>query len=184
MTDGRIKTNCYKHGRHSASKSRARFGTGWRDELQDWPDPPSIPSSSSTPSSSKSSINFILNDDVENVDPKTLIKLPIDDFKKKQNEVCELITNKIINIYEATVKDQVKSELLRRSQFNNLILLLKYYEKLEVFCNLHLIRDKGKTVKTQVIKMIVRSSKSSKNKPPYIKNREMTAVLSQAARIR
>ena len=72
----------------------------------------SIPSSSSTPSSSKSSINFIMNDDVENVDPKTLIKLPIDDFKKKQNEVCELITNKIINIYEATVKDQVKSELL------------------------------------------------------------------------
>jgi hypothetical protein len=141
-------------------------------------------STSSTPSSSKSSINFIMNDDVENVDPETLIKLPIDDFEKKQNEVCELITNKIINIYEATVKDQVKSELLRRSQFNNLILLLKYYEKLEVFCNLHLMRDKGKTVKTQAIKMIVRSSKPSKDKPPHIKNREMTAVLSQAARIR
>ena len=69
-------------------------------------------STSSTPSSSKSSINFIMNDDVENVDPETLIKLPIDDFEKKQNEVCELITNKIINIYEATVKDQVKFELL------------------------------------------------------------------------
>ena len=53
-----------------------------------------------------------MNDDVKNVDLKTLIKLPIDDFEKKQNEVCELITNKIINIYEATVKDQVKSELL------------------------------------------------------------------------
>jgi len=53
-----------------------------------------------------------MNDDVENVNPETLIKLPIDDFKKKQNEVCELITNTTINIYEATVKDQVKSELL------------------------------------------------------------------------
>ena len=39
-------------------------------------------------------------------------------------------------------------------------------------------------VKTQAIKMIVRSSKPSKDKPPHIKNREMTAVLSQAARIR
>ena len=39
-------------------------------------------------------------------------------------------------------------------------------------------------MKTQAIKMIVRSSKLSKDKPPHIKNREMTAVLSQVARIR
>ena len=39
-------------------------------------------------------------------------------------------------------------------------------------------------MKTQAIKMIVRSSKPSKDKPPHIKNREMTVVLSQAARIR
>lgn len=141
-------------------------------------------SSTSPASVSKLSINFIIDVDVESVDPKTLINLPIDDFEKKQTEVCELITNKIINIYEVMVKDQVTSELLRRSQFNNLILLLKYYEKLEVFCNLHLTRNKGKTVKAQAIKMIVRLSKPSKDKPPYIKGREITVVLSQAVRIR
>jgi hypothetical protein len=46
------------------------------------------------------------------------------------------------------------------------------------------MRDKGKTVKTQAIKMIVRSSKPSKDKPPQIKGREITVVLSQATRIR
>ena len=54
----------------------------------------------------------------------------------------------------------------------NLILLLEYYEKLEVFCNLNLIRDKGKTIKSQAIKMIVKSSKPAKDQPPRIKSRE------------
>lgn len=142
-------------------------------------------SSASASTSSKSSINYILNEgDMESVDPDTLINLPIEDFEKKQTEVCEFFTNKIINIYETTVKDQIQSELLRRGQFNNLILLLKYYEKLEVFCNLHLLRGKGKTVKAQAIKMIVKSSKPSKENPPQIKSREITVVLSQAARMR
>src|SRR3989337_2240559 len=61
------------------------------------------PSASSTsPASSKLSINYIIDDDVEGIDPETIINLPKDDFKKKQNEVCEFITNKIINIYEVT----------------------------------------------------------------------------------
>src|SRR3954467_2397429 len=68
-------------------------------------------SSTSSASVSKSSINFIMNE--ANIDPDTLINLPIDDFEKKQKEACEFITNKIINIYETMEKDQIKSELLR-----------------------------------------------------------------------
>ena len=66
---------------------------------------------------------------------------------KKQEEACLFIMNRIINIYESTIKDQIKTEILRRYQFKKLILLLEYYEKLEAYCNLNLKQVKGDTIK-------------------------------------
>ena len=149
---------------------------------------PSLPSSSSfsqplpSLSSQKSSLGFIMNEEYE--DPSLLISLPINELITKQNQVCTFISNKIVNIYETTLKNQVQSEILRRCQFNNLILILEYYEKLEIFCNIHLVRTKGKTVKSQAAKMIAKSSKSSEEQPPRIKVNEITIIISQATRIR
>ena len=149
---------------------------------------PSLPSSSSfsqplpSLSSQKSSLGFIMNEEYE--DPSLLISLPINELITKQNQVCTFISNEIVNIYETTLKNQVQSEILRRCQFNNLILILEYYEKLEIFCNIHLVRTKGKTVKSQAAKMIAKSSKSSEEQPPRIKVNEITIIISQATRIR
>src|ERR1043165_7477199 len=102
----------------------------------------SIPRTKSI-SSQKSSLGFILNEEddnhLENIDPNSLVHLSTNDFEKKKNDICEFITNKIITIYETTLENQIKSDILRRWRFKNLILLLEYYEKLEVFCNLNLI---------------------------------------------
>src|SRR5581483_2386614 len=89
----------------------------------------------------------------------------------------------IIKLYNSTLGDQIKSEILRRRQFNNLILLLEYYEKLEVFCNLHLVRTRGKTVKSQASKMVVKLSKSL-DESAGIKGNTITQMIGQGKRIR
>ncbi len=170
-------------------------------------EPFSDTSQNPAPSSSlsqKSALSFILNEDEDNghsmvissdesrkvttdwddIEPSSLIDLPTEEFAKKQGEACEFITKKIINIYESTIKDQLKSEIIRRDLFKNLIMLLDYYEKLEVFCNLNLIREKRKTVKSQATQMIIRSSKLSYDKPPQIKEKDITVIVGQATRMR
>src|SRR5271154_1567193 len=122
--------------------------------------------------------------DWDSVDPSSLVNLPDEELKRRQQEACLFIANKIINIYESTLKDQIKTEILRRCQFNKLILLLEYYEKLEVFCNLHLVRTKGDTVKAQAYKTIVKSSRLSEDQPPRIKGNEITQMVAQGVRIR
>jgi hypothetical protein len=160
----------------------------------------SAPSSLSSPQ--KSPPNFILNEEErgesseiqtrsssfkinwDNVEPGSLIHLPIDELQRKQNEACIFIAKRIIGLYESTLEDQIKTEILRRRQFNNYILLLEYYKKLKVFCNLHLVRAKGKTIKSQATKMIVRLSKPSESEPARIKGNAITQMIGQGIRIR
>src|ERR1700722_1165708 len=118
--------------------------------------------------------------DWDNVDPVTLLELSDEERTKKQEEACLFITNRIINIYESTIEDQIKTEVLRRFQFKKLILLLEYYEKLEAYCNLNLKRAKGDTIKAQASKMIIKSSKPSEDQPPRIKVNELTVMTGQA----
>src|ERR1700722_10447073 len=122
--------------------------------------------------------------DWDNVDPVTLLELSDEERTKKQEEACLFITNRIINIYESTIEDQIKTEVLRRFQFKKLILLLEYYEKLEAYCNLNLKRAKGDTIKAQAFKIIVKSSKPSEDQPPRIKGNELTVMTGQALRMR
>jgi len=142
----------------------------------------------SSPSQGKSSLSFILKDDDQpkhtnwdEVDPSSLIKLPEEEMEIKQKEACQFLVNKILDIYKSSIKDRVQSEMLRRNQFKSLISLLEYYEKLEIFCNLHLVRAKGDTIKSQATKAIVKSASSS---GLQLNGREVTVILSQAARIR
>jgi len=120
----------------------------------------------------------------DKVDPNSLINLPTQEFEIRQQEACLYITNKIINIYEETLENQVQSEILRRRHFVNLILLLEYYKKLEIFCNLNLIRTKENTIKSQATMMIVKLSKPSENESPRIKAKEITVIIRQAVRMR
>src|ERR1700722_6728007 len=122
--------------------------------------------------------------DWDSVDPVTLLDLPDEERTKKQEEACLFITNRIINIYESTLNDQIETEILRRLQFRKLILLLEYYEKLEAYCNLNLKQAKGDTIKAQASKIIIKSSKPSEDQPPQIKGNELTVMTGQALRMR
>ena len=117
-------------------------------------------------------------------DPSSLLTLPLEEFENKKQAACTIITNIIIRIYDLSLKDQISNEIIRRRQFRHLVLLYDYYEKLEVYCNLYKERERGQTIKSQAIKMIVKSSKSSSQEAPRIKNSTISTILNKASRIK
>lgn len=108
----------------------------------------------------------------------------LDEFENKKQVACAAISKIILRIYDSSLKDQVSNEIIRRRQFRHLIIFYDYYEKLEVYCNLHKDRKKGVTIKSQAIKTIVRLSKPSKEEPPKIKSSTISTILNKALRIR
>ena len=136
-------------------------------------------------------ININLDDPIINQDvvakindPSSLLSLPIEEFESKKKVACTIITNIIIHIYNMFLKDQLSNEIIRRRQFHHYVLFYDYYEKLSVYCNLFKERLKGKTIKSQAIEMIVRSSKPSSQDPPRITNAAISTVLNKAFRIK
>ena len=117
-------------------------------------------------------------------DPASILSLPIEEFENKRKVACTILTNIIIRIYNSSLKDQLSNEIIRRRQFRHLVLFYEYYEKLTVYCNLFQERAKGRTIKTQAIEMIVRSSKPSSNEPPQISSATISTILNKAFRIK
>jgi hypothetical protein len=76
--------------------------------------------------------------------PGSLLKLPLEEFENKKQMACTILTNIIIRIYDLSLHDQISNEIIRRCQFRHIILFLDYYEKLEVYCNLHKERKKDR----------------------------------------
>jgi hypothetical protein len=116
--------------------------------------------------------------------PGSLLKLPLEEFENKKQMACTILTNIIIRIYDLSLHDQISNEIIRRRQFRHIILFLDYYEKLEVYCNLHKERKKEQTIKSQVMTMIVKSSKPSRLEPSRIKNSTISTILNKAVRVR
>ncbi|PKY57681.1 hypothetical protein RhiirA4_510525 [Rhizophagus irregularis] len=136
-------------------------------------------------------ININLDDPIINRDvvakindPSSLLSLPIKEFESEKEVVCTIITNIIIRIYNTSLKDQLSNEIIRRREFRHHVLFYDYYEKLSVYCNLFKERPKGKTIKSQAIEMIVRSSKPSSQDPPRITSAAISTVLNKAFRIK
>ena len=117
-------------------------------------------------------------------DPASILSLPMEEFENKKKVACTILTNIIIRIYNSSLKDQLSNEIIRRRQFRHLVLFYEYYEKLTVYCNLFQERTKGRTIKTQAIEMIVRSSKPSSNEPPQISSATISTILNKAFRIK
>src|SRR6266498_2853353 len=130
--------------------------------------------------------NPIINRDVvaKINDPSSLLTLPTDEFESQKKVACTIITNIIIRIYDTSLKDQLSNEIIRRRNFRHHVLFHDYYEKLSIYCNLLKVRPKGRTIKSQVIEMIVRSSKPTSQDPPRITNATILTVLNKAFRIK
>jgi hypothetical protein len=127
----------------------------------------------------------IINRDIiaEINDPSLLVNLSDPrEFENKKKLACTAITNIILNIYDLSLKDQVSTEILRRRQFRHLILFLEYYERLEIYCSINHERNKGETIKSQVITMIEKSSKLPDQKAPRLKATTISTILNKAQR--
>ncbi|PKY35746.1 hypothetical protein RhiirB3_457047, partial [Rhizophagus irregularis] len=160
-------------------------------------------------SSKRASISYILNDEKEETgegsldhqiispddpiinrdiiaeinDPSLLVNLSDSrEFENKKKLACTAITNIILNIYDLSLKDQVSTEILRRWQFQHLILFLEYYERLEIYCSINYERNKGETIKSQVITMIEKSSKLPDQIAPRLKATTISTILNKAVR--
>ncbi|CAB5217617.1 unnamed protein product [Rhizophagus irregularis] len=127
----------------------------------------------------------IINRDIiaEINDPSLLVNLSDSrEFENKKKLACTAITNIILNIYDLSLKDQVSTEILRRRQFRHLILFLEYYERLEIYCSINYERNKGETIKSQVITMIEKSSKLPDQIAPRLKATTISTILNKAVR--
>ncbi|CAG8740316.1 19134_t:CDS:2 [Rhizophagus irregularis] len=160
-------------------------------------------------SSKRASISYILNDEKEETgegsldhqiispddpiinqdiiaeinDPSLLVNLSDSrEFENKKKLACTAITNIILNIYDLSLKDQVSTEILRCRQFQHLILFLEYYERLEIYCSINYERNKGETIKSQVITMIEKSSKLPDQIAPRLKATTISTILNKAVR--
>ena len=117
-------------------------------------------------------------------DPSFLLTLPTKEFEIKKKAACTIITNIIIRIYDTSLNDQLSNEIIRRRQFRHHVLFYEYYEKLSVYCNLFQERTKGRTIKSQAIEMIVRSSKLSSQQLPRLTNTAISTILNKGFRIK
>lgn len=116
--------------------------------------------------------------------PSSLLKMSLEDFTNKKQMACTILTNIILRIYDLSLNDYISNEIIRRRNFRHLILFLDYYERLEVYCSLHKERKKGQTIKSQATKMIVKSSKPSREETPRIKSTAISTILNKASRVR
>ena len=80
-----------------------------------------------------------------------------------------------------SLKDQLSNKIIRQQNFRHHVLFYDYYEKLSIYCNLFKVRPKGRTIKSQVIEMIVRSSKPTSQD---LTNAAISTVLNKAFRIK
>ena len=107
-----------------------------------------------------------------------------EDFELKKQEACIKLAEFIIDAYNTSLKSQVVTEIIRRSQFRYLLTILECYEIFQLYCNLSHERDKGVTIKTQAIKLLVKYSKPASDQAPRLHAKLISKLLKGALRIR
>jgi len=118
-------------------------------------------------------------------DPFSLIACDPQDFECRKLEACTKLANFIVKMYDDSLKSQVVTEIMRRTQFRYLLSILECYEKLQIYCNLTQDRGKGVTIKTQAIKLIVSQSREGDdNKVPKISTNTISKLIKGAVRVR
>jgi hypothetical protein len=138
-----------------------------------------IPVESQT--SQKTSMDFILNNN-DQTTPITQTKI---DYEYVNPDLaCSVISSTIVNIYKNILENHVCTEILRRRQFRDILLINDHYEKLQIYCMRSKERTKGITAKSQAIQWIIRSSKPAKNEPPMIKAPRISKLIRGALRIK
>ena len=117
-------------------------------------------------------------------DPASILQCELKNFESKKLEACTKLANFIINTYNNSLRSRVITEIMRRSQFRYLLAILEGYEILQIYCNLSQERERGITVKSQAIKLIVKQSKQESGNAPSILTKTISKLIKGAVRIR
>ena len=75
----------------------------------------------------------------------------------KENTIKTLVTY-LIKVYDKFIEGQIETEINRRRTFRLYINFLMIYRKIEIYCCLNKVRNKGETIKNQANKKIVEYS--------------------------
>jgi hypothetical protein len=117
-------------------------------------------------------------------DPVLILQCSPEDFESKKQEACTKLAKFIVDIYDTSLRNQVITEIIRRLQFRCLLTMLEHYELLQVYCNLRQDREKGTTVKSQAMKLVVMHSKPGYGQAPKIHTKTISKLVKGAIRIR
>ncbi|EXX68018.1 hypothetical protein RirG_108930 [Rhizophagus irregularis DAOM 197198w] len=70
---------------------------------------------------------------------------------------CSKLSKNIFDIYETSLEQEVQADYMRRDQFRYCLKILQHFRTLETYFKIYHERNKGQTIKTNVIRSIIKS---------------------------
>ena len=117
-------------------------------------------------------------------DPDSILQSSPENFESRKEEAYIKLAKYIVGMYNASLRSQVITKIIKRSQFRYLLTILECYEMLQIYCNLSQKRKKEITVKTQAIKLIVKHSKLGIDQAPLIHANTVSKLIKGAVRVK
>ncbi|GES72613.1 hypothetical protein GLOIN_2v1790432 [Rhizophagus clarus] len=121
------------------------------------------------------SLSYFLNNDQEeplvstsshwtkelgkNIDFISLLQRPSEEYKTEIKAACSKLSKNILDIYETSLKKEIQTDYIKRDQFCYCLKILRHFQILETYFKIYYEQNKGQTIKTNVIRSIIKSGK-------------------------
>ncbi|CAB4378421.1 unnamed protein product [Rhizophagus irregularis] len=94
------------------------------------------------------------------VDFISLLQRPSEERETEIKAACSKLSKNIFDIYETSLKQKVQADYIRRDQFRYCLKILQHFRTLEMYFKIYHERNKGQTIKTNVIRSIIKSGEA------------------------
>ncbi|CAB4440049.1 unnamed protein product [Rhizophagus irregularis] len=92
-----------------------------------------------------------------NTDFISLLQRPSEERETEIKAACSKLSKNIFDIYETSLEQEVQADYMRRDQFRYCLKILQHFQTLETYFKIYHERNKGQTIKTNVIRSIIKS---------------------------
>ncbi|GBC11831.2 hypothetical protein GLOIN_2v1790432 [Rhizophagus irregularis DAOM 181602=DAOM 197198] len=92
-----------------------------------------------------------------NTDFILLLQQPSEERETKIKAACSKLSKNIFDIYKTSLEQEVQADYIRRDQFHYCLKILQHFRTLETYFKIYHERNKGQTIKTNVIRSIIKS---------------------------
>ncbi|CAB4404502.1 unnamed protein product [Rhizophagus irregularis] len=92
-----------------------------------------------------------------NTDFISLLQRPSEERETEIKAACSKLSKNIFDIYETSLEQEVQADYMRRDQFHYCLKILQHFRTLETYFKIYHERNKGQTIKTNVIRSIIKS---------------------------